>query len=54
MTRAVEIERKWLVPDPPADALAAARGDRIQQGYLAGGQGGDAEVRVRRRGERTC
>ncbi len=53
MTRAVEIERKWLVPDPPAEALAAARADRIQQGYLAGGQAGDAEVRVRRRGDST-
>ena len=46
----LEIERKWLVADPPADALAVA-GDQIRQGYLAiAGDG--TEVRLRRRGER--
>jgi CYTH domain-containing protein len=49
----VEIERKWLVAAPPAGALAGARTDRIEQGYLSAGRGDDAEVRVRRRGEAT-
>jgi CYTH domain-containing protein len=45
-----EVERKWLVPDAPAEALAAAS-EPIAQGYLTvGGDGG--ETRVRRRGER--
>jgi CYTH domain-containing protein len=43
-----EIERKWLVDEAPADALAAAA-DRIDQGYLTIGQE-DAETRIRRRG----
>ncbi len=47
-TLAVEVERKFLVPDPPD--LAATRADEIEQGYLAIGE--DAEVRVRRKGER--
>ena len=46
----VEIERKWLVEDVPAGALAAPS-ERIEQGYLTIGSDG-AETRVRRRGER--
>jgi adenylate cyclase len=46
----VEIERKWLVPDAPTDALAAPS-ERIEQGYLTIGAGG-AETRLRRRAER--
>ena len=45
-----EIERKWLVQDPPAAALAV-EGDEIAQGYLAIAQDG-TEVRVRRRAGR--
>jgi adenylate cyclase len=44
----MEVERKFLVPDPPG--LDAAAGDEIEQGYLA--IGSDGEVRVRRKGER--
>ena len=41
---AVEIERKYLVDEPPsADVLGA--GEHLRQGYLAGE--GDVEVRVR-------
>jgi adenylate cyclase len=43
----VEVERKFLVPDPPV--LAGTQADEIEQGYLAIGAGG--EVRVRRKGE---
>lgn len=46
----VEIERKWLVADAPAQALAAPS-EPIEQGYLVIGEGG-AEARVRRRGDR--
>jgi CYTH domain-containing protein len=46
----VEIERKWLVAQAPADALAAPS-ELIEQGYLTIGAEG-AETRVRRRGER--
>lgn len=46
----VEIERKWLVPQVPPEALAAP-GERIEQGYLTIGSDG-AESRVRRRGDR--
>jgi adenylate cyclase len=46
----VEIERKWLVAQAPADALAAPS-ELIEQGYLTIGSGG-AETRVRRRGEK--
>ena len=46
----VEIERKWLVAQAPAEALAAPC-ERIEQGYLTIGTGG-AETRLRRRGER--
>lgn len=46
----VEIERKWLIDEPPAEALAAP-GDQIDQGYLAVTEDG-TEVRLRRRGER--
>jgi CYTH domain-containing protein/8-oxo-dGTP pyrophosphatase MutT (NUDIX family) len=49
----VEIERKWLVHELPADELRNAPADAIAQGYLATGHDGDAEVRVRRRGKRT-
>jgi CYTH domain-containing protein len=45
----VEVERKWLVPEAPPDALASPS-ERIDQGYLTVGEGG-AETRVRRRGE---
>ena len=46
----VEIERKWLVSEAPAEALAAPS-EPIEQGYLTIGPDGD-ETRVRRRGER--
>ena len=46
----VEVERKWLVPEAPADALAAPS-DLIEQGYVTIGSDG-AETRLRRRGER--
>ena len=39
----VEIERKFLVTEPPTDQLGA--GTALRQGYLAGE--GDVEVRVR-------
>jgi adenylate cyclase len=42
-----EIERKFLVPEPPAD-LGRWPSTRIEQGYLAIGADG-TEVRVRRR-----
>jgi adenylate cyclase len=45
----VEIERKWLVEQAPAEALSAPA-ELIEQGYLTIGDGG-AETRVRRRGE---
>ena len=46
-----EIERKFLVPDPPAALLAAHPGELLAQGYLTvGGEGAPAEVRVRRQG----
>ena len=41
----VEIERKFLVPEPP-DWLARCPSQQIEQGYLAIGE--DEEVRVRR------
>ena len=44
---AIEIERKFLVPEPPAD-LDRHGATAIQQGYLAIGEDG-TEVRVRRR-----
>jgi adenylate cyclase len=44
----VEVERKWLVPEPPAFVLAAGA-KRIDQGYLTVGADG-AETRVRRKG----
>ncbi len=50
----MEIERKWLVDELPNDALAGARADPIQQGYLSAGDDETApEVRLRRRGEHT-
>jgi adenylate cyclase len=45
----VEIERKWLVPKSPPEALAAPS-EPILQGYLTIAPGG-AETRVRRRGD---
>jgi adenylate cyclase len=45
--RGVEIERKFLVVEPPPD-LAEHPGERIEQGYLAIAPDG-VEVRVRRR-----
>jgi adenylate cyclase len=44
---AVEVERKFLVPDPPD--LDGTRADEIEQGYLA--IGAEGEVRVRRKGD---
>jgi adenylate cyclase len=44
----VEVERKFLVTDPPA--IDAAAGDEIDQGYLATGT--DGEVRLRRKAGR--
>jgi adenylate cyclase len=46
----MEIERKWLVREASAEALAS-EAERIEQGYLVIGSGGD-EVRVRRKGTR--
>ena len=46
----MEIERKWLVPELPAD-LARHPSHEIDQGYLALTPEG-VEVRVRRKGER--
>jgi CYTH domain-containing protein len=43
----VEVERKFLVPDPPD--LSGADADEIVQGYLA--IGSEGEVRVRRKGD---
>jgi CYTH domain-containing protein len=50
MSPGTEIERKFLVDAPPAD-LADWAAQRIEQGYVA--ITADAEVRVRRRGERA-
>jgi CYTH domain-containing protein/CHAD domain-containing protein len=47
----VEIERKFLVRDPPPD-LGGCASDRIEQGYVAL-DGNAVEVRVRRRGGRA-
>jgi adenylate cyclase len=44
----VEIERKFLVPEPPG-TLDSHRSARIEQGYLASGEAG--EVRLRRADE---
>lgn len=44
----VEVERKFLVADPPE--LDPASGAEIEQGYLA--TGSDGEVRLRRKGGR--
>ena len=44
----MEVERKFLVPDPPD--LDRTEWDEIEQGYLAIGAGG--EVRLRRKAER--
>jgi adenylate cyclase len=43
----MEVERKFLVPDPPD--LADTQADEIEQGYLS--IGAEGEVRVRRKGE---
>jgi CYTH domain-containing protein len=43
----VEVERKFLVPEPPD--LAGTESNEIEQGYLA--VGADGEVRLRRKGE---
>jgi adenylate cyclase len=45
---AVEVERKFLVHDPPD--LDQTDADEIEQGYLA--IGAEGEVRLRRKGER--
>ena len=47
----VEIERKFLVDEPPGD-LGQYPADRVEQGYLAVADDG-VEVRLRRRGDRT-
>jgi CYTH domain-containing protein len=44
----VEVERKFLVPDPPD--LGGTESDEIEQGYLA--IGSEGEVRLRRKGEK--
>jgi adenylate cyclase len=44
----MEVERKFLVPDPPD--LDGTESDEIEQGYLA--VGADGEVRLRRKGEK--
>jgi CYTH domain-containing protein len=44
----MEVERKFVVPDPPD--LEGTEADEIEQGYLA--IGAEGEVRVRRRGDR--
>jgi adenylate cyclase len=44
----MEVERKFLVPDPPD--LDGSESDEIEQGYLA--IGADGEVRLRRKGEK--
>jgi CYTH domain-containing protein len=44
-----EVERKWLVPELPAEVLEGPPADQIRQGYLTIGDDG-AETRVRRRG----
>ncbi len=46
----MEVERKWVLADVPAEAMAQS-GEPIDQGYLAIAEDGD-EVRVRRRGQR--
>ena len=43
----MEVERKFLVPDPPD--LEHAEAEEIEQGYLA--TGADGEVRLRRKGD---
>jgi adenylate cyclase len=43
----MEVERKFLVPDPPD--LGGAKAQEIEQGYLATGSG--SEVRLRRKGD---
>jgi CYTH domain-containing protein len=47
----LEVERKFLVPRPPA-WLAKCRVEEIEQGYLAI-EGDEVEVRLRRRAEST-
>jgi adenylate cyclase len=44
----MEVERKFLVPEPPD--LDGTEADEIEQGYLA--IGADGEVRVRRKGDK--
>jgi CYTH domain-containing protein len=44
----VEVERKFLVPEPPD--LAGTDSDEIEQGYLA--IGAEGEVRLRRKGQK--
>jgi adenylate cyclase len=44
----MEVERKFLVPEPPD--LDGTEADEIEQGYLA--IGAEGEVRVRRKGEK--
>jgi adenylate cyclase len=47
----IELERKWLVEQVPAEILAHPA-ERIEQGYLVTGEDG-SEVRLRRR-EQSC
>lgn len=50
MPGGVEVERKWLVSEAPAELLAVTP-ELIEQGYLTIGPGG-GETRLRRRGGR--
>ena len=50
MTQGVEIERKFLVDEPPG-GLNAHPSREIEQGYVA--LDGDTEVRIRRSGEQA-
>ncbi|HEX3618113.1 MAG TPA: CYTH domain-containing protein [Solirubrobacteraceae bacterium] len=48
MAGGVEIERKWLVPEMPREALDGPPPEAIQQGYLTiGAEGAETRVRMR-------
>ena len=49
MCRSVEIERKFVLPGPPA-GLDRHPAQRIEQGYLAVAPDG-VDIRIRRRGD---
>ncbi len=48
---ATEIERKWLLPQPPPDEVMALEPELIEQGYLVIGADG-SEARLRRKSGR--